>query len=255
MDGDIGVQKLRTFEWTGTGWDEYDKVRMIFKLVIQPTNRNQSNRYALELINYRQTTETSREFWTEMKRRFTLARESFSRRFEHHKDCTGSKQRYWEVEMMSKTYNGVRDQRIKELIDQLPEEQHKLTRYVEIDESYEASLASAQTFSTMATTTISAVRRQSDNKGQFKCQRCGKNHNKGECKALKVKCHKCDRVGHFTIMCKSKTQGKQTNNKAHRVKPRTLKSTNVHLVSDEGQNLGITDIETANKLFDTYCMD
>ena len=102
----------------------------------------------------------------------------------------------------------------------------------------------------MATTTISAVRRQSDNKGQFKCQRCGKHHNKGECKALKVKCHKSDRVGHFAKMCKSKTQGKQANNKTHRVKPRTLKSTNLHLVSDEGQNVGTTDWETANKLFD-----
>ena len=63
---------------------------------------------------------------------------------------------------------------MRELIDQLPEEQHKLTRYVGIGESYEASLASAQTFSTMAATSIIAVRRQSDNKGQFKCQRCGK---------------------------------------------------------------------------------
>ena len=248
--GDTGVQKLRKFEWTGTEWDEYDKVMMRFKLVIQPTNRNQSNRYALELNNYRQTTETFIEFWTELKRRFTLARDSFSRMCEDHKDCAGCKQRYWEVELMSKIYIGVRDQRIRELIDQLPEEQHKLTRYVEIGECYEASLASAQTFSTMATTTISAVRRQTDNKGQFKCQRCGKHHNKGECKALKVKCHKCDRVGHFAKMCKSRTQGKQTNNKIHRVKPRTLKSTNVHLVSDEGQNLGTTDWETANKLFD-----
>ena len=104
---------------------------------------------------------------------------------------------------------------------------------MEIDESYEASLASAQTFSTMATTTMSVVRRQSDNKGQFKYQRCGKNHNKVEYKALKVKCHKYD-GGHFAKMCRSKTQGKQTKNKTHRVKPRTLKSTNVHLVSDEG---------------------
>ena len=39
-----------------------------------------------------------------------------------------------------------------------------------------------------------------------------KNHNKGKWKALKVKCHKCDRVGHFAKMFKSKTQGKQTTN-------------------------------------------
>ena len=74
-------------------WDEYDKVMMRFKLVIQPTNRNQSNRYALELNNYRQTSETFTGFWTELKRRFTLARDSFSRMCKDHKDCAGCKQR------------------------------------------------------------------------------------------------------------------------------------------------------------------
>ena len=160
---------------------------MRFKLVIQPTNRNQSNRYALELNNYRQSTETFTEFWTELKRRFTLARDSFSRMCEDHKDCAGCKQRYWEVELMSKIYIGVRDQRIRELIDQLPEEQHKLTRYVEIGECYEASLASAQTFSTMATTTISAVRRQTDNKGQFKMPKVWKTSQQGRMQSTKGK--------------------------------------------------------------------
>ena len=61
--------------------------------------------------------------------------------------------------------------------------------------------------------------------------------------STKGKVSQCDRVGHFAKMCKSKTQDKQTNNKIHRVKPRTLKSTNVHLVSDEGKNLGTTDWE------------
>ena len=139
--GGTGVQK---FEWKGTEWDEYDKVMMKLRPEIQPANRNQSNRYAPELNNYRQATETFTEFWTELKRRFTLARDSFRRTCEDHKDCAGSIQRYWEVELMSKIYTGVRDQMIRELIDQIPEEQHKLTRYVEIGESYEASLASAQ---------------------------------------------------------------------------------------------------------------
>ena len=105
---------------------------------------------------------------------------------------------------MSKIYIRVRNQRIRELINQIPGNQDKLTRYVEIGESYEASLASAQTLSTMATMSINAVRKQSDNNGQIKCQRCGKNHKKGEYKALKVKCHKWDRVGHFAKMYKSR---------------------------------------------------
>ena len=93
--GDTGVQKLRKFEWTGTEWDEYDKVMMRFKLVIQPTNRNQSNRYSLELNNYRQTTETFTEFWTELKRKVYIGQRQFSRMCEDHKDCAGCKQRYW----------------------------------------------------------------------------------------------------------------------------------------------------------------
>ena len=110
----------------------------------------------------------------------------------------------------------------------------------------------------MATTSINAVTKQSDNKGQFKWQRCGKNHNKGECKVPKVKCHKCGRVGHFAKMCKSNAQGKQTNSIAHS-QPRPIKLTYIHLVSDEGQNLGTTDWATANILFEgiawTDCID
>ena len=34
------------------------------------------------------------------------------------------------------------------------------------------------------------------------------NHKKGKYKALKVKCYMCDRVGHFSKICKSKGQGK-----------------------------------------------
>ena len=75
---------------------------------------------------------------------------------------------------MSKIYTGARDQRIRELIDQLLEGKHKLTRYVEIGRSYGASLASAQTFSTMATTSINVARKQCDNNSPFKCQRYGK---------------------------------------------------------------------------------
>ena len=52
---------------------------------------------------------------------------------------------------------------------------------------------------------------------------------------------------HFARMFQSEGT---TNNKAHRVKLRTLKSTNVHLVLYEGQTLGTTDWETANKLFE-----
>ena len=52
------------------------------------------------------------------------------------------------------------------------------------------------------------------------------------------------------ILLKCVSQRVKVNKQTTRVKPRTLKSTNVHLVADEGQNLGITDRETANKLFE-----
>ena len=41
---------------------------------IQPKGRNQRNKYKSDLDHFRQTTESFSEFWTELKRKFELAR-------------------------------------------------------------------------------------------------------------------------------------------------------------------------------------
>ena len=51
--------------------------------------------------------------------------------------------------MMSYIYIGVREQKVRDLIDQLPEEQHTLDKYVEIGELQETSKASAQASQSM----------------------------------------------------------------------------------------------------------
>ena len=50
--------------------------------------------------------------------------------------------------MLSYTYISVKEQRGRDLIDQLPDDQHKSYKYVEIGENYEISELSTQAFKT-----------------------------------------------------------------------------------------------------------
>ena len=70
-------------------------------------------------------------------------------------------EKYWEVELRSYIYIGVRDQRVRELIDQLAEDQHTQDRYVEIEESYEVSKSNAQAFQMgQVTAAVKAIRNE-----------------------------------------------------------------------------------------------
>ena len=89
MIGDNGVHKLRKFDWQDNEWDTYDKVIQRFEQLIQPKKNSQINKYVLELSNYRQTTESFTDFWTELKKMFKLARDSVNRLCDEHKNCVG----------------------------------------------------------------------------------------------------------------------------------------------------------------------
>ena len=82
---------------------------------------------------------------------------------------------------MSYISSGVRGQKVRDLIDQLPEEQHTLYKYVEIGELQETSKANAQAFQSMNghSTLINAISKQFSN--NFKCKRCSRNYPKGKC--------------------------------------------------------------------------
>ena len=73
---------------------------------------------------------------------------------------------------MSYIYIGVREQKVRDLIDQLPDEQHTLDKYVEVGEIQETSKASAQAFQSMNghSTLINSISKQIGN--NFQCKRC-----------------------------------------------------------------------------------
>ena len=83
---------------------------------------------------------------------------------------------------MSYIYIGAREQQVRDLIDQLPDEQHTLDKYVEIGELKETSRANMQAFQAMNghSTVINAISREDNN--NFSCKRFSKNQPKVQCK-------------------------------------------------------------------------
>ena len=146
-----------------------------FKVKIQPKGRNQRNIYKSGLSHFRQTLETVTEFWTELKRKFELAKGTTNIQCEEHRNCQDCHQRYVDDELMSYIYIEVREQKVRDLIDQLPDEQHTLDKYVEIGELQETSKANGQAFHSINghSTVINVISRQYRN--NFKCKRCSKN--------------------------------------------------------------------------------
>ena len=93
------MHKFRAFDWPGNEWDTNDKVIQRFEQVIKPQSNSQINKYVPELSNYRQTTESFTDFWTELKTRFRLAKDSVTRSCDERKNCAGCQQKSWEVEL------------------------------------------------------------------------------------------------------------------------------------------------------------
>ena len=100
------------------------------------------------------------------------------------------------------------------------------------------------------TAAVNTIRKQpsnsKSNNSQTKCQRCGKFHKKNECKAIRNKCFNCNMIGHFAKMSRSKGQSKSSYNQQRKLPLKHRNNiANVHLATDDGQNLGTTDWETA----------
>ena len=58
----------------GMNGKNHELIMERLKEKIQPKGRNQRNKYKSDLDHFRQTTESFSEFWTELKRKFELAR-------------------------------------------------------------------------------------------------------------------------------------------------------------------------------------
>ena len=83
---------------------------------------------------------------------------------------------------MSYIYIGGREQKVGDLIDQLPDKQHTLDKYVETGKLQETCKAIAQPFQTMNghLTVINAISRPYNN--NFQSKSYSKNHPKSQCK-------------------------------------------------------------------------
>ena len=106
---------------------------------------NQRNKYKSDLDHFRQTTESFSDFWTELKRKFDLARNKSSRDNDH-KNYSACLDGYMEEELMSLIYNRVSNQRIRDCIDILSDAEHNLEKYLHLGETQELSEANAAAF-------------------------------------------------------------------------------------------------------------
>ena len=175
---------------------------------IPPKGRNQRNKYKSDLDHFRQTTESFSEFWTELKRKFELARNK-STRYNDHKNCNACLDGYMEEELMSLIYNRVSDQRISDCIDMLPDSEHTLKIYLHLGETQELSEANAAAFNPQPSTAPAhALRYKGKSQGKSSgklCSSCDYKLKYGECKAKGEICKKCGKVGHFARVCRSKS--------------------------------------------------
>ena len=85
--GDIGEEKLESFNWTDDNFYNPDEILEILQQVIQPSTIAQSNKYKKDLITYRQTTETFSQFFVELKRRYDLAKDNSKYLCREHNTC------------------------------------------------------------------------------------------------------------------------------------------------------------------------
>ena len=121
---------------------------------IQPKGRNQRNKYNSDLDHFKQTAESFSEFWTELKRKFELARNK-SARCNDHPNCNACLDGYMEKEMMPLIHNRVNDQRIRDCRDMLPDAEHTLEKYLHLGETQKLSDTNAEVCNPQGQTTAS----------------------------------------------------------------------------------------------------
>ena len=112
-----------------------------------------------------------------------------------------------------------REQRARELIDQLATADHTLEKYKSICEGCDTTDNNAQIFNNTGAEeggatggNIHAFRGKGQGKNnsynnRTKCQNCGNLHTKDACRAKDQKCNICHKLGHFSKVCQKRQQG------------------------------------------------
>ena len=207
------------------------------------------NKYKSDLDHFRQTTLSFSEFWTELKRKFELARNK-STRCNNHRNYSACLGGYIEEELMSLIYNRVNGQRIRDHIDMMPDAEHTLEKYLHLGETQELTQASAEAFNPQGQTTTSVhaleySKKEGKHLGECSgkpCTYCGFNHKVGQCAVKEAKCKICQKIRHYAKVCrnkyrKTKQNNDRSNNQSARFTGSKEKSTNIHLVADDGEVL------------------
>ena len=181
--------------------------------------KGKRNKYKCDLDHFRQTTESFSEFWTELKRKFELARNK-STRCNDHKNCSVCLDGYIEEELMPLIYNRVSDQRIKDCIDMLPDAEHTMEKYLHLGETQEISQANVEAFNSQGQTSASVhalkySKKEGNGSGKSSGKPwtyCGFNHKFGQCPAEEAKCKICQKIGHYVKVCRNKYRKTKQNN-------------------------------------------
>ena len=151
---------------------------------------------------------------------------------------------------MSLIYTRVNDQKIRDRIDMLPEAEHTLEKYILLGETHKLSEANAAAFNPQPTASVHALRYkgQGQHKGSGKpCSACSYKHKYGECKAKGKKCKKCDKVGHFAKMCRSKAVNTNSQNRSNNRFARFSGTKKVHMVTDDSEVQETIEWDTARE--------
>ena len=132
----------------------------------------------------------------------------------------------------------------------LPDAEHTLEKYLHLEETQELSQANAEAFNPQGQTTASVhVLKYSKKDGKASgkssgkpCTYCGFNHKFGHFPAKQAKCKICQNIGDCAKVCRSKYRktkqnNDRSNNQSARFTGNKKKSTNIHLVADDGEVL------------------
>ena len=194
---------------------------------------------------HKKASQNSGQSW----RKFDIAKKISSTKCEENRDCKACWQKYIEEELMSYICIGMKEQS-QCLIDELPDDQHKLGKCIEIGENYNMSQLTAQAFKTLntnaAANSIDVIKHTKEKVNYAHIMVYG--HKCGYCPAKEAKCKICQKIGHYAKVCRSQYRKEKQN--SDRSNTQTAKFTgckktnNVHLMADDSEILGTTPKRT-----------